>query len=73
MYQILEMAGSKQCLPTPQDKRLQYDYFSGDPDPTPSFSEQHGTSVAGVIAMAKDNAECGVGVAYMSTITGQHQ
>ena len=30
----------------------------------------HGTSVAGVIAMVKDNEKCGVGIAYHSTITG---
>ena len=31
----------------------------------------HGTNVAGVIGMAKDNGKCGVGVAYHSTITGE--
>ena len=32
---------------------------------------QHGTSVAGVIAMVKDNNKCGVGIAYNCTITGE--
>ena len=30
----------------------------------------HGTSVAGVIAMVKDNKKCGVGIAHNSRITG---
>ena len=31
----------------------------------------HGTSVAGTIAMEKDNRICGVGVAYNAFITGR--
>ena len=52
---------------------LQYDFVGGDDDPFPDVSEeqQHGTNVAGVIAMEKGNGECGVGVAYNAAITGQ--
>ena len=32
---------------------------------------QHGTSVAGIIAMVKDNNKCGVGIAYNCKITGE--
>ena len=30
----------------------------------------HGTACAGIVAMAKDNGQCGVGVAYNSNIGG---
>jgi subtilisin family serine protease len=47
-----------------------YDYFSNDSDPSPTSSDAHGTSVAG-IAAAADNTKCGVGVAYDATLAGQ--
>ena len=56
-----------------QAPRLAFDYLDGDADPIPSFFDGHGTSVAGEIGMAKDNGICGVGIAYQSTITGQHK
>lgn len=33
--------------------------------------DNHGTSCAGIIAMAKNNGVCGVGVAYESQIAGK--
>ena len=53
-----------------QVRYLGYDYIDRDDDPFPSFSDNHGTAVAGIIGMSKDNDVCGVGVAYSSTITG---
>ena len=48
-----------------------------DSDVMPEYSVQtgsidrHGTSCAGVIAMAKDNNYCGVGVAYDARLVGK--
>ena len=51
-----------------------YDYIHDDNDPTPdeygSTPDSHGTKCAGVIGMAKNNRQCGVGVAYESNIGG---
>ena len=53
---------------------LQADFVDGDGDPFPETvngaRDEHGTSCAGEIAMAKSNNNCGVGVAYNSFITG---
>ncbi len=58
-----------------QDSSLQIDAVGNDDDPFPISDadgnrESHGTNCAGVIAMAKNNTHCGVGVAYNSQITG---
>ncbi len=54
-----------------QIQRLGYDYYDNDPDPSPGLFSSHGTSVAGVVGMAKGNGICGVGVAYDASITGE--
>ena len=57
---------------------LSFDVVSGDGDVQPEFNSQrreidrHGTSCAGIIAMAKDNDYCGVGVAYDVNLVGKH-
>ena len=52
----------------------QYDFLEDDDDPFPEDyvgnREEHGTNVAGAVAMEKGNDVCGVGVAYNSFITG---
>ena len=54
-----------------QARDLGYDYIHRDKDPLPTGPfDGHGTAVAGIIGMSKDNGVCGVGVAYGSTITG---
>ena len=54
-----------------QARNLGYDYIDGDNDPLPTgVLDDHGTAVAGIVGMGKDNDVCGVGVAYGSTITG---
>ena len=54
---------------------IQYDFLSRDNDAFPELyegmRENHGTNVAGEIAMEKGNDVCGVGVAYNSFITGE--
>lgn len=51
--------------------QLGFDYVDDDPDPSPSSSfEDHGTLVAGVVAMVKGNDVCGVGVAFQSSLSG---
>ena len=46
--------------------------MNGDDDPTPDryFGEDHGTSCAGEIGMAKGNDYCGAGVAYECNLGG---
>ena len=55
---------------------LGYDYVDNDSSPFPAESsgqrDDHGTGCAGEIAMVKNNNVCGVGVAYHSSITGEH-
>ena len=47
------------------------DYVDSDPDPFPdSAYDEHGTNVAGEIAMVRNNGICGVGVAYNAQIAG---
>ena len=57
-----------------QDHRGSYDFVDNDHDVTPGYShgerDNHGTSCAGEIAMAKDNNICGVGVAYEARVAG---
>ncbi len=57
-----------------QDVSIQADVVDDDGDPYPivvdGVQESHGTNCAGIIAMAKNNSYCGVGVAYNSQITG---
>ena len=54
-----------------------YDFVNSDGDPTPDpvdhdqSPHDHGTACAGVVAMAKDNDQCGVGVAYDCSIGGE--
>ena len=49
----------------------------GDKNVMPEYNQQmgsidrHGTSCAGVIAMARDNDYCGVGVAYNARLVGK--
>lgn len=54
-----------------------WDFGHNDSDPSPddptSEVAYHGTSCAGEVAMVKDNAVCGVGVAYASQIAGKKQ
>ena len=53
---------------------MDYDYIDNDEDPFPiSSDDNHGTNVAGVIAMEKDNGICGIGVAYQSSVTGNNR
>ena len=52
---------------------LQHDYIDEDDDPFFSkkdYAYAHGTGVAGIIGMEKNNHVCGIGVAYNSFITG---
>ena len=62
-------------MPPIQDGRASYDFIHNDADPTPDRSNDeenaHGTSCAGEVAMAKDNGNCGVGVAYNSNVGGE--
>lgn len=58
-----------------QDEEASRDLVQHDNDPTPSSyntaaPDRHGTNCAGVVAMAKDNGKCGVGVAYSARIGG---
>ena len=59
-----------------QVSNLGYDYLDNDDSPFPSENngerDDHGTGCAGEIAMVKNNGVCGVGVAYQSSITGEH-
>ena len=59
-----------------QVSNLGYDYLDNDGSPFPSEyygqRDDHGTGCAGEIAMVKNNNVCGVGVAYQSSITGEH-
>ena len=45
--------------------------FNSDPSPA-SADNNHGTNVAGQIAMKHNNTVCGVGVAYDAKIAGGH-
>ena len=64
------------CTGFPQDSRASYDYIHYNGNPTPDsvgVGEKplnHGTACAGIVAMAKDNSQCGVGVAYDCNIGG---
>ena len=57
---------------------MSVDVASGDMDVLPEFNprtseiDHHGTSCAGVVAMAKDNGYCGVGVAYDINLVGMY-
>lgn len=55
-----------QDLKANYDSSASYNYVEYRTDPTPSnlFKETHGTKCAGIIGMQRDNAVCGVGVAY---------
>jgi subtilisin-like proprotein convertase family protein len=46
-----------------------WDFNENDPDPSPGAGNFHGTSVSGVAA-ARDNATCGVGVAFRAGLAG---
>ena len=46
------------------------DNFNSNPFPA-SSSDNHGTNVAGEIAMTRNNTICGVGVAYDARIAGK--
>ena len=65
------MSSSIQCG---QDQNGSYDFVDNDNNVAPGYSQgerdNHGTSCAGEIAMAKDNSICGVGVAYEAKIAG---
>ncbi|XP_064404069.1 neuroendocrine convertase 2-like isoform X2 [Halichondria panicea] len=55
------------------DFNASWDFAHDDNDPTPTKyygdePDRHGTSCGGEIAMAKDNNQCGVGVAYNSNL-----
>ena len=58
---------------------LSVDVADGDSDVLPEYNskigriDRHGTSCAGVIAMAKDNDYCGVGVAYDVRLVGKYK
>ncbi len=69
----------KQSIPGPlfEEERpgieASWDFAQGDSDPTPTTysgdePDSHGTSCGGEIAMAKDNNQCGVGVAFNSNL-----
>ncbi|KAK3603982.1 hypothetical protein CHS0354_026777 [Potamilus streckersoni] len=48
------------------------DYLTGDSDPSPTDSEDHGTSVAGIIGMKDNNNIGGVGIAPRSILGGRN-
>jgi len=53
------------------DTTTDFDYLSGDGDPSPDNPfENHGTPVAGIVAAEANNGLGGVGVAYEATIRG---
>ena len=55
-----------------QNAEVSNDFLDEDGDIMPERSrDNHGTSCAGIIAMAKNNGVCGVGVAYESQIAGK--
>ena len=58
-----------------QDPEASYDVNSRDDDPMPHYdimdSNRHGTRCAGEVAATANNTECGVGVAYHSSIGGE--
>lgn len=54
-----------------QRSQVSWDFVDNDDDVMPQRRrDNHGTSCAGVVAMAKSNGKCGVGVAYESWIAG---
>ncbi|KAA0201933.1 hypothetical protein HAZT_HAZT004776, partial [Hyalella azteca] len=57
-----------------QDPTISYDFNDDDADPYPRFAadvvNSHGTKCAGEVAMAANNAKCGVGVAFRARIGG---
>lgn len=59
------------CVLCTQKSELSWDFIDNDDDVMPQRSrDNHGTSCAGVFAMAKSNGVCGVGVAHESQIAG---
>ncbi len=63
-------------IPSLQISRLSADFVDMDDDVSPSIDpatgrpDHHGTRCAGVMAMARSNGVCGVGVAYKSGVAG---
>ena len=61
-----------------KDSAASWDFAENDGDPTPDYSadntdepNSHGTSCAGEVGMARDNGNCGAGVAYDCNIGGK--
>lgn len=59
-----------------QNSFSSYDFVDGDTNPIPSsllsnYDYEHGTNCAGVVAMGRNNSQCGVGVAYHAKIAGK--
>ena len=54
-----------------QNSSLSVDLVDRDGDVSPGRQNNHGTACARVVAMARDNGKCGVGVAYEATIVGE--
>ncbi|KAI8501658.1 Neuroendocrine convertase 1 [Branchiostoma belcheri] len=56
------------------DPDASYDFNDNDADPQPRYEEtnenKHGTRCAGEIAMAANNSQCGVGIAFNARIGG---
>ncbi|XP_078620006.1 neuroendocrine convertase 1-like [Branchiostoma floridae x Branchiostoma japonicum] len=56
------------------DPDASFDFNDNDADPQPRYEEtnenKHGTRCAGEIAMAANNSECGVGIAFNARIGG---
>ena len=59
-----------------QNSFSSYDFVDDDADPLPysllsNYVDQHGTKCAGIVAMSRNNSQCGVGVAYHAKIAGK--
>jgi hypothetical protein len=53
------------------EPRFSRDYNDGDNDPSPGYSDNHGTSCAGVAAAIANNTHCGSGVAPLAKLVGR--
>jgi len=49
---------------------IDYDYTSGDFDPSPESGDNHGTAVIGIVGAVEGNNEGGVGIAFDASLVG---